>query len=452
MNYIKNFFLIKIAAFISICAISCTTYSIGSTTISSSLSALLEHTQSFPVQLTLALLLGFLLSLTPCIFPMIPITIGILQGTGGNSRKRSFFIASAYTLGVSLTFASLGLLVASGGIAFGEFARSPFFVLSLVTFLTYLALSMFGLYDMHVPAFLKKRAQKSSNQGSLVSAFIFGALSGTIASPCLSPGLALILTIAATLGNKILAFLLLFTFGVGSALPLLIIGTFSSSLQVFPKAGMWMIEVKKLFGFMLFAVCFYYLESLISHHILLWLIAEFLCITGLWYFSAVAKHDSHTTKLFKKIMGFVLLVGSGFFFVSAYKTQNTHKPELENSVEAQAENISWHNTYEQAYKQAEEQNKKLFVVYTTDFCPSCLVLEKKILQKPIVHTVLQNFVCVKISELTALKSLLGEHAFLPTPTMLIVDPVTKTVVKQWQNGVPKEQTVEDFVQELTALL
>ncbi len=450
MNSLKKI-MVKGAALISLSSLFCTAYSAETVTFKNSLSALLEHTHSFPIQLILSLLLGFLLSLTPCIFPMIPITIGILQGTGGNSRQKSFFIASAYTLGVSLTFAFLGLLIASGGLAFGEFTRSPFFVLSLVTFLSYLALSMFGLYDMHVPAFLKKRAQKKSEQGSVLSAFIFGALSGTIASPCLSPGLALILTIAATLGNKILAFLLLFVFGIGSALPLLIIGTFSSSLQLFPQAGMWMIEVKKLFGFMLFAVCFYYSSSFLALPVLLWLIAEFLGITGLWYFSGLSKHDSSKTKLYKKIMGTVLLVGSALFFVYAYKSEQTSKPEVIASEQKQIEGISWHTDYQKAYTQAEEEHKKLFVVYTTDFCPSCLVLEKKILTQPAFFKAVDTFVCVKISDRALLKSLIGEHTFIPTPTILVVDPLKNKVLKQWQNGIAKEKTVEDFIQELKSI-
>ena len=448
MDSLKKMYMTKGVALITLGSLFCTAYSAETVTIKNSLSALLEHTHSFPIQLILSLLLGFLLSLTPCIFPMIPITIGILQGTGGNSRKKSFFIASAYTLGVSLTFACLGLLIASGGLAFGQFTRSPFFVLSLVTFLSYLALSMFGLYDMHVPAFLKKRAQKKSEQGSVFSAFIFGALSGTIASPCLSPGLALILTIAATLGNKILAFLLLFVFGVGSALPLLIIGTFSSSLQLFPQAGMWMIEVKKLFGFMLFAVCFYYSKSLLALPILLWVIAEFLCITGLWYFSALSKHDSPKTKIFKRGMGTLLLVGSGIFFISAYRSEQTGHPEAIASEKKQIEDISWHTDYQKAYSQAQEEHKKLFIVYTTDFCPSCLVLEKKILTQPAFYKAVDTFLCIKVSDRALLKGLIGEHTFIPTPTILIVDPLQNKVLKEWQNGIAKEKTVEDFIQEL----
>ncbi len=451
MNSLKKIFIRKGVAFISISTLFHTAYSVEATTLKHSLSSLLEHTHSFPIQVILSLLLGFLLSLTPCIFPMIPITIGILQGSGGNSRRKSLFIASAYTLGVSTTFACLGLLIASGGLAFGQFTRSPFFILSLVTFLSYLALSMFGLYDMHVPSFLKKRAQKKSEQGSIFSAFIFGALSGTIASPCLSPGLALILTIAATIGNKILAFFLLFAFGIGSALPLLIIGTFSSSLHIFPQAGMWMIEVKKLFGFMLSAVCFYYSKSLLAFPIFLWLIAEFLCITGLWYFSGISKHDSHKTKIFKKIMGILLLVGSGFFFVYAYKSEDMDQSPLENSLPVESETIVWHTDYQKAYNQAQEEHKKLFIVYTTDFCPSCLVLEKKILTQPTFKRALDSFISIKIDDISFLKSLIGEHTFIPTPTILIVDTIKNKVLKQWQNGISKEKTVEDFIQELTSI-
>ena len=109
--------------------------------------------------------------------------------------------------------------------------------------MAYLALSMFGFYDMYVPNILQTK-NNVNHKGSLFSAFVFGAISGSIASPCLSPGLALLLTIVATLGNNLLGFLLLFSFGIGLSIPLLIIGTFSSSINILPQAGMWMIEVK----------------------------------------------------------------------------------------------------------------------------------------------------------------------------------------------------------------
>lgn len=421
-------------------------------TILAGLSGLIEHTNSYPLQLLLSLGLGLLLSLTPCIFPMIPITIGVLQGTGGKSRLRSFCIAFAYMLGVSLTFALLGLLVASGGLAFGQLARSPFFILSLVTFLVYLALSMFGLYEMHVPAFLKPKAkshsQNSQKNGSILSAFLFGMASGTVASPCLSPGLALILTIVATLQNKLLGFLLLFVFGVGSALPLLLIGTFSSSLSLLPKAGVWMVEVKKLFGFMLCAACFYYLAPFFASSVLMWLIAEFLLITGLWYFSAVHSYDTIRIKWYKKALGAMLVCASFFCFFYAWLGSKNDLDKKKAQAESDSIHIVWESDYEQALARSAKEKKPLFIVYTTDFCPSCLVLEKKYLQNKLVQRALESFVCVKIADLSPVQSLIGAHEFLPTPTVLIAKDSGTYLMNVWKGDDIMSTPIERFLELL----
>src|SRR5581483_1012022 len=166
--------------------------------------------------------------------------------------------ALAYTMGIATTFAIFGLLASCTGPLCGQLLMQPLFIIGLVILLAYLGFSMFGLYSIYIPKFFTISHKK--HNGSLFSSFIFGAASGTISSPCVSPGLALLLSIVATLGNKFLGFLYLFIFGVGLGLPLLIVGAFSSSLSLLPQAGTWMIEVKKFFSFIIFGMCFYYLS------------------------------------------------------------------------------------------------------------------------------------------------------------------------------------------------
>src|SRR5579872_5316108 len=209
------------------------------------ISSLVQNTDSLALRLLLVMLLGLLMSLTPCIYPMIPITAGILQSRGSTSVARNFGVALAYTMGIATTFACLGLLAAFTGQIFGCFLNSPIVILLIVAVLIYLAFSMFGFYDMYVPKALRGGNQ-SVQGGSIASAFAFGAVSGSVASPCLSPGLMLLLSIVTTLGSKWLGFLLLFSFGIGLSLPLLLVGTFSTSLNMLPRAGMWMLENKSV--------------------------------------------------------------------------------------------------------------------------------------------------------------------------------------------------------------
>ena len=266
------------------------------------------------VKFLLAFIIGLIMSLTPCIYPMIPITMGILQANKAHSLLRGFSLASAYTAGLSTTFAILGMIAAYGGAQFGSAMGSPWVIVPIVIFFAYLGFSMLGFYEMHIPRFMQPR-HGHKNNGSFLSAFTFGIINGTVASPCLSPGLALILGIVSGLGNPILGFLLLFVFGVGSSFPLLVIGTFSSSLHVLPRAGMWMIEFKKVFGFLLLGMCLYYLKSFMFEWVYHLALGFYIIIIAAYYLHYGFKHRSWLAK----ITGVMLCLAAAFTLTESYR-------------------------------------------------------------------------------------------------------------------------------------
>ena len=191
--------------------------SVSITHTRSFLSSLFTSTGSKTIRMLVALLLGLLLSLTPCIYPMIPITIGVLQASGSSSGSRNFLLALFYTLGISLTFAILGFIASIGSCIFGELQGSPYIIMPLSALLIYLGLTMFDIVSLPIPQWLQPKS--TTRGGTFGAAFVFGALSGTVASPCLSPGLLLILNYVANVGTASVAaylegFLLLFIFGV----------------------------------------------------------------------------------------------------------------------------------------------------------------------------------------------------------------------------------------------
>ncbi len=286
--------------------------------------SLIEQTQSRWIQALLAFLLGLLMSLTPCIYPMIPITVGILQAQGKKSIVYNFFISLAYTCGIATTFALCGVTAALTGAVCGKLLINPFFVLLMIAVLLYFAFSMFGLYEMHVPKFL--RNQTTVKNGSILSIFAFGMISGTVASPCITPGLALLLTIVGSLGSYVLGFILLFAFGIGLSVPLLIIGTFSSSLNMMPKAGMWMVEVKKFFGFMLIGMSFYFLNNITPWWLMLWLMGAAVLIAGMYYLYDAQKTHGRFGKGIKNIIGMAAVAGSILVFANAFQETFATKP------------------------------------------------------------------------------------------------------------------------------
>ncbi len=213
--------------------------------------------------LSVAFFAGVLVSFTPCIYPMIPITAGILQAQASNSFFHNFLNSLCYVIGIATVYAFLGYISATSSIMFGSWLAAPWFLAIIIGFFIYLAGSMFGFYELYVPPFLM-RHNIATKHGSLLHTFALGIVSGTVASPCLTPALAMLLGIVAKQGNPILGLMTLFSFAFGMGILLMLVGTFSSTLGMLPKAGAWMDEIKKVFGFLMLGVCVYFLHAFLS--------------------------------------------------------------------------------------------------------------------------------------------------------------------------------------------
>jgi len=229
-------------------------------------------TGNWGVIVGLAFVFGVVTSFTPCLYPMIPITMGILQAQATRSAWSNFLTAFSYVVGMATVYAGLGYVAATSSIMFGRWASNPWVILFVVLVFLYLAFSMFGFYEIRVPSFLTNRHVEpqltvgTSNPVStrLVKSFLFGIISGTVASPCLTPPVAILLTLVAKRGNPALGIAALFAFALGMGVLLMVIGTFSSSLALLPRAGQWMEWVKKFFGFVMLAMCAYVARPIIG--------------------------------------------------------------------------------------------------------------------------------------------------------------------------------------------
>lgn len=425
-----------------------TLYSLASccTTWIKNLPDLIKNTDSIIIQLIFVFLLGILMSLTPCIYPMIPITVGVLHARSRNSLVHNFLLSLSYTIGLATTFALFGLLAASSGQAFGYLMGNPFFVLAIVVVLGYFAFSMFGFYNLAIPRFLQKKQSFSQDKSSngFLPVFLFGMASGSVASPCLSPGLAFVLTIVATLAHKFLGFLLLFAFGVGVSFPLLIIGTFSSSLNVLPRAGMWMVEVQKIFGFLLLGMCIYYLSNIIPLVATLGLITVLMLFMSAYYFYATTHSTSTTDRYVKSFLGIAALAVS--IFMSTQTVLEYLKPSSENA--------GWYTDYNTALSVAKEENKKVVMDFWAPYCSICKEITKKVLHNKSVEQALNNFVVlsVNISDIDAdlYMALQQQYNIQGVPDIIIIDPTTGDVVKRWKSEI-YEQEITSIIEELNAL-
>ncbi|HUK82524.1 MAG TPA: cytochrome c biogenesis protein CcdA [Verrucomicrobiae bacterium] len=208
---------------------------------------------------------GLALNLTPCVYPMIAITVSYFGGQGAQrSTGRAFVSSLIYCLGIVLTYSALGLAAALTGSLFGSALQSPVVLIGIAALLVALALSMFGLYELQPPQFLMQKATGLSSKAGYVGVFFLGAVIGVIAAPCLAPFVVALLAFVGQSGKPLLGWWLFFVFGCGLGLPYVILGTYSGALARLPKSGTWMVWVKRALGVVLIGVAIWFVSPLIG--------------------------------------------------------------------------------------------------------------------------------------------------------------------------------------------
>lgn len=202
---------------------------------------------------------GLFTSFTPCIFPMIPITLAVIGSRGASHSKwRGFVTSLVYVLGIAFTYSVLGIFAAKSGSLFGSYLGHPAVVSVIALVFIIMGLSMFGLFEIQAPQFVTQKLIGIKTEKNFFGAFVSGLIAGVVASPCVGPVLIGILTFVAREQNVLKGFVLLFTFAMGLGLIFLVLGTFHSILHKLPRSGPWMNHVKKMFGIIMFVMAAYY--------------------------------------------------------------------------------------------------------------------------------------------------------------------------------------------------
>jgi len=209
---------------------------------------LAQYMQSSPLlALALAFAGGVATGFTPCVYPILPITVSFIGARGVQSRLHAFSLSLLYALGIAVTYASLGIFAALTGKVFGALTQHPLVYLVVGNVILLFGLNMMEAFHMPLPAFFSRMGTGKAKKG-FAGAFVMGLTSGLIVGPCTAPVLATILTYVGTQGDVILGGLTLFVFALGMSLLVVVAGTFSGALSLLPKSGEWMVKVKKGFG------------------------------------------------------------------------------------------------------------------------------------------------------------------------------------------------------------
>jgi cytochrome c-type biogenesis protein len=212
--------------------------------------------------LPLLFVAGLFTSLNPCIYPMIPITAAIVGGSSLGapvSRMRTFLLSLTYALGLALVYSILGLFAGMSGTIFGTVSSNPWLYFAMAQLLILAALAMLDVIPIRVPASLMQRAATAGDAGRFSGAFVMGAMSGLIAAPCGAPVMAAVLTWVSTTKSAAMGFAYLFSFSLGMCAILVGVGLSAGLAARLPRAGVWMVWVKRGFAILMIAVAEYYL-------------------------------------------------------------------------------------------------------------------------------------------------------------------------------------------------
>lgn len=214
---------------------------------------------------------GVLTSFTPCIYPMIPITVAIVggeeaaartAGVPGRRRWRPLALTLTYVLGLALVYSALGVFAGLTGTLFGSVSTNPWLYFAMANVLVLAALAMLDVLPVRVPSALLARASTAGTAGRFSGALVMGAMSGLVAAPCGAPVMAAVLTWVTTTKSAVLGFAYLFVFSLGMCALLVVAGLFSGSLARLPRAGFWMVWIKRGFALVMLGVAEYYLVKM----------------------------------------------------------------------------------------------------------------------------------------------------------------------------------------------
>jgi thiol:disulfide interchange protein DsbD len=352
--------------------------------------------------------LGLLLSLTPCVFPMIPILSSIIVGQGQQiTIYRAFIMSLVYVLAMALTYAIAGVLTGLAGENLQAAFQNPWVLVSFALVFVVLSLSMFGFYELQIPNALQTKLTHLSNRqqgGTLIGVAIMGILSALIVGPCVAAPLVGALIYIAQTGDAVLGGLALFVMSLGMGIPLIIVGI--SAGHFLPKAGGWMDSVKAVFGVMLLAVAIWMLERIIAGQVTMLLWATLLIVSAV-YMGALDKLSTGMSgwhKLWKGV-GLILLVYGILLMIGAASGNVNPLQPLHN--------LSVSHTSSEAASQATPQfkpikgvsglerelaaaqNKRVMLDFSADWCISCKEMEHFTFSDAGVQEALAHFVLLQ---------------------------------------------------------
>ncbi|MFH2135849.1 MAG: protein-disulfide reductase DsbD [Pseudomonadota bacterium] len=378
---------------------------------------------------------GLLLSLTPCVFPMIPILSGIIVGRGHKiTHAHAFLLSLAYVLGMAITYAVAGVAAGYSGELISNALQTPWALGGFAAIFVVLSLSMFGLYELQLPAALQSRLTDTSNKlhgGHLTGVFAMGALSAIIMGPCVAAPLAGALLYISQTHDAVLGGSALFTMGLGMGVPLLVIGTSAGTLL--PKAGPWMESVKRFFGVLMLALAIWIVSPVIPMpaQMLAWAVLLIFCAIYLHALDPLPANARGIKKLGKALGILSLLLGVAYLIGALSGARDILRPlgTLQNTpgVAAPAEAELFERVKGLAALEArvaQAEGRVVMLDFYADWCISCKEMERFTFSDPAIHARMSKALLLQ-ADVTANdaddKALLQHFQLFGPPAILFFD-------------------------------
>ena len=398
---------------------------------------------------------GILLSLTPCVFPMIPIISGVIISQGeGLTTKKAFALSVVYVLAMAVAYTIAGVLAGLFGSNLQAALQTPWVVYSFAGVFVALALSMFGFYELKLPDAIVSRASQNSSKSGFIGVAIMGFLSALIVGPCVAAPLAGALVYIGQTGDAFLGAIALFSMSIGMGLPLILVGV--SAGKFMPRPGAWMTMVNAIFGVLMLGVAIWMLDKVVSSEITA-LLYSILGIGFALYFGAFDK-ESH---ILKKTVAFIIFIYSlalfasclagkpsisqplGFLVAKTSTTQAVQKEELQFQVITSIEQLDSILN--------KNKGKKIMLDFSAEWCTACKEFDEITFKDPAVVAKLKEFVLVR-ADVTAnddaAKALSEKYGVFGPPVIIFFDQKLQPIKAKTVVGFTEP---EKFLQHLNTL-
>jgi len=368
---------------------------------------------------------GLALNLTPCVYPLIPITIGYFGGQSQGKKGGIAIHAVLYVIGMAVTYSVLGSIAAFTGSLFGAALQYPAVLIFIAAILVLLALSMFDVYELRMPAALNRLA--GGSQKGRFGSFLMGLTVGIVAAPCIGPFVLGLLTFVGDRGSVILGFSLFFVLALGLGVPLLLLGIFSGSLDKLPRSGAWMVWVRKIFGFVLIAMAIYFLKPLLADTLLYRLALALTALVAGFYLAWLepTRAPGKAFLYVRTIVGVILLGAALFLTSSGVKAYLSERMAADRSGTL-SQAIAWEPYTEAKLTEAAASGRPVFIDSFAEWCLPCKEMEKLTFSQPEVIATSREFLMLRV-DVTSNKDPLAKDYYKKfrvrgVPTLIFLKP------------------------------